>query len=116
MDAGILRALEVHGLPGHLQLAGVRDLGTGEALDERGFSGTVVADDRQNFTRVQVKADAVQADNPAEGLDEVPGLQDGLADLGLGRLEFCGGHDFTFRIHWSIDTARMMRTPTARVW
>ena len=66
---------------------GVRNLGAGEALDQGGLAGAVVADDRQDFARVQVQADAVQAYDAAEGLDEVPGLQDGLAGGGVGGLQ-----------------------------
>ena len=116
MDPGVLRALEVHRLSRHEELARVGDFGAGEALDQGGLAGAVVADDRQDFARVQVQADAVQAHDAAEGLDEVPGLQDGLAGGDVGGCKFCRGHDLTFRIHWSTDTATMIRTPTARVW
>ncbi len=99
MDAGVLRPFEVHLLSGDEEFAGIGNFGAGEAFDEGGLTGTVVADDGQYFAGVEVQADAVQTDHAAERLDEVPGLEDGLAGFGAGSFKFCGGHDLTFRIH-----------------
>jgi hypothetical protein len=41
-----------------------------QALDQRGLSRTVVADDREHFPGVQVEVDPVQSDDPAERLDQ----------------------------------------------
>ncbi len=99
MDPGVLGSLEVHLLSRDKEFSGVGDFGACEAFDERGLAGAVVADDGQDFARVEIQADSVQANDPSESLDEVPGLENGLAGIGVGGCKFCHGHDLTFRIH-----------------
>ncbi len=116
--AGVERRLEGHRLAVEHDLAGARCLGTGQALDQRRLAGAVVADDREDLARVELEVDGVQRDDVAVGLDDVDGLQDGLrrpAAAGRGLLAD-GGHARALRIHWSTETAAMMRMPTARVW
>ena len=90
--AGVVGRLEGHFLAVDEHLAGVGREGTGEALDERGLAGTVVAHHREHLAGVELEVAVGEADDPAEGLVEVLGLDDGL---GGGRC----GHAFTFRIH-----------------
>ena len=91
-------------------LAGVGDHRARQALDQGRLAGAVVADDGQHLARVQVEVGAVEADDAAEGLDQAAGLDDRLASVGCS-----GGHARTLRIHWSVATATMTRTPIARV-
>jgi hypothetical protein len=58
---------------GETDFALVGDFVSGEAFDQGGFPGAVVADEREHFARVEVKADPVQADDPAKGFHEIPG-------------------------------------------
>ena len=67
---GILRRLKCTSSTVQEHLAGVRDQGAGERLDQGGLAGAVVADHRQHLARVEVEVDAVQADHPTEGLDQ----------------------------------------------
>src|SRR6476646_6336840 len=101
----------MHGLAVQLDLALVGDLRAGEALDERRLAGTVVADDREDFSGVQIEADAVESHDVSVGLDEALRRQHRRARLG-GRV----AHQRTFRIHWSMETATITRMPTAKVW
>ena len=121
--AGVLRTLELDRLTVEVDLPGVLLVGAGEALDQRGLAGAVVTDDRQHLAPVEVEVDAVEADDAAEGDDQVTRRQDrlglvhrvlGVGDVvdGQGQL-LHGAHAFTFRIHWSTETATMTRTPIA---
>ena len=121
--AGVLRLLEVDRLPVQRDLAGVGDVGPGQALDQRRLAGTVVTDDRQHLAGVEVEVDPVEADDAAEGDDELAGREDRLlgvdvllacGDAAVGDLERAGAHAFTFLIHWSMATATMTRMPVAR--
>ena len=88
-------------------LAAVGGVRSGEALDEAGLAGAVVADDGEYFAGIELEIGSIQGDDATECLDEPTALKDGLnASQG-------GGHDFTFLIHWSMATARMTRMPTA---
>ena len=62
--------LKVTGWPSSEDLAGVGDQRAGQALDQGGLAGAVVADDGEHLARVQVEVDAVETDDPAEGLDQ----------------------------------------------
>jgi hypothetical protein len=76
LDAGVQRVLrspEVHRLPIHEELAGVRNEGTGQALDQRRLARAVVADDAQHLARVEVEVDAIESDDPPERLDHAAG-------------------------------------------
>ena len=79
--AGVHRGLEVRRLPVQEDLAGVHGQGSGQRLDQGGLPGPVVADDGQHLAGVQVEVDAIEADDPAEGLDQAAGLQDRLAGV-----------------------------------
>ena len=95
-------------------LAGVGGQAPVQRLDQGGLAGAVVADDRQHLAGVEVEVDAVEADDPAEGLDQAAGRQDRSARVGeSGCAEADGAcstgrrwsmrHALTFRIHWSMD-------------
>ena len=122
--AGVLRLLEVHRLPVHRDLAGVGDVRAGEALDEGRLAGAVVTDDREDLTGVEVEVDPVEADDAAEGDDELAGRQDRVlavdvflagGDAPVGDVAgWTRAHAFTFLIHWSTATATMTRMPVAR--
>ena len=64
-------------------LARVGDVGPGEALDERRLAGAVVADDREDLAGVEVDVDAVEADDPAEGDDQLAAERTGSLRRGL---------------------------------
>ena len=113
--SGVLRRLEVHLLAVQVDLSGVWDQGAGESLDQRRLAGTVVADHREDLARKQVDVHTVEADNPAEGLDQPTTREhrvlrvgehrrvtetDG-ASLFVGQFTASGvaGHAFTFLIH-----------------
>ena len=84
----------------------------------------------EDLAREQVDVDTVEADDPAEGLDQATTRQHRVVRVGeyrrvtetdsallfLGQFAAFGsaGHAFTFLIHWSIETATMTSTPVAR--
>src|SRR4029450_13923454 len=86
------------------------DRGAGQALNEGVLAVPVVADDGEHLAGVQVEVDAVEADHPAEGLDEAAGSHHRSSAGRLG-----AGHARTFRIHWSTATATITSTPMARM-
>ena len=51
-------------------------MGTGERVDQRGLSGTVAADERDDLTRVQVDRDAVDGVEATEGHPDVAQLDE----------------------------------------
>src|SRR5579875_627887 len=107
LDAGVPRVLgapEPHLGSVHHDGSPVRDQRSGQALDQRGLAGAVVPDHGEDLPGVQRQVHGVEADNPAEELDEAPGLK------------HWGTQAFTLLIHWSTDTAAITRTPTARTW
>ena len=116
--AGIHRGAEVHRLAVQPDLAGVGGHRSGERFDQGGLAGPVVADDGEYLAGVEVEVDAIETDDPAEGFDQAAGPQDrlpGVYRCGAEMFDGCGhGYAFTFRIHWSMDTATMIRTPVAR--
>ena len=101
--ASLMGALEGHLLTGDPHLAFVGQVCSGEAFDQCGLTGAVVADDGEHFTGEEVEVGMVEADDASEPLDEVASFDDGLT------------HAFTFLIHWSTPTARMTRRPMAVV-
>jgi len=103
-ETGVRRRAEPDVVAVDLDAPLVRDHGAGQALDERRLARAVVADHRQDLARVQGQVDTAQADDPPEHLHQAVGLQHGRT------------HAFTLLIHWSTDTARMTRTPTASTW
>ena len=125
--AGVLGALEVHDLR---RRGGPRRrrarCAPVSGLDQRRLAGAVVADDGEDLAGVEVEVDAVETDDPTEGLDQAAGREhrgsppvptgpgwrcwSGTSTGAVG----CGGSCLTFRIHWSIETATMTSTPTAR--
>src|SRR6187431_2163671 len=100
------------------QLTLVGDVCTGQAFDQGGLAGPVVADDRQHLPCVKLKADPVQPDHSSECLHEALGLEYRNTGGGLGGLDrvFDEAHLRTFLIHWSTATATMTRMPIASVW
>ena len=129
--AGILGRLEVNFIAIHVDLSGVGDQGSGQGLDERRLTGTVVTDDREDLARKQVDVHTVETDDPAEGLDQTAARQHCFAGVGehwgvtepdiaflFFRQVTCRrrrGHAFTFLIHWSMVTATMISTPIDRI-
>ena len=107
----------MHLLAVEQQLPLVGDVGAGEALDQRRFPGSVVADHGEHLTGMQLQAHAVEADHPAERLHEALGLEHGNPGRGGCRLDgvFDEAHLRTFLIHWSTATATMTRMPIASV-
>src|SRR4051794_24358428 len=100
---GVDRRLHLDGLTVHEDLALVGDDGAREALDQRRLAGAVVADDREDLARHQLEVGAAERGHVAVALDQT------------ARFENRGGrHAFTFRIHWSMATATMIRMPTAK--
>ena len=79
-------------MPIHDNLAAVRGNRTGQRLDQRGFSRPIVADHRENFARIKVEIRVIERRDPAETLDEITRLQQGL------RLVLVA-HAVIFRIH-----------------
>src|SRR4051794_38262520 len=88
-------------------LALVGDHRPRERLDERRLAGAVVADDGEDLARQQLEVRPGERRDVPVALDEAPSLQDRRLLLG-------GGHALTFRIHWSMATATMISTPTAK--
>src|SRR5215211_2020485 len=87
-------------------LALVRQDRARKALDQRRLAGAVVADHGQYLARPQVEVRAGESRHVPVALDQPARLQD------RGRIG--RRHAFTFRIHWSIATAAMISTPTAK--
>ena len=102
--ARIQRRAHVDRLAVEQDLALVGHDRAGEALDQRGLAGAVVADHGQDLARPQVEVRAAERGHVAVALDQAAGLED------VHRRR----HAFTLRIHWSIATAAMIRKPTAK--
>jgi hypothetical protein len=69
-DAGsprIEQSLEGNGVAVDFDRSRVRNERARKYFDERRFTGTVVADDTENFARVQFEIDAAQCRDGAEG-------------------------------------------------
>src|SRR5579884_4118835 len=77
-----------------------------ERLDEGRFAGAVVADHGKDLVRQEVEIGVVEGNDAAVALDEAARLQD--------RGDVVAAHAEIFLIHWSIETAMMMRTPTVK--
>ena len=58
--------------------SGIRDQRTRQGLDEAGFSGAVVADDRQHFAGIQIEIGAANSGDVSIPLDKAPKGQDGI--------------------------------------
>ena len=97
--------LEVHRLAIEPDLALVGDDGAGDRLDQRRLAGAVVADDGQDFARTEIEIGMVEGDDAAVALDQAARVEDGLP---------CVAHAEIFLIHWSMATATMISTPTAK--
>ena len=65
----VLRPSEDDGTPVDLHNAFVRLYRPGEAFDQRGFAGAIVANNGKDFIRIQVEVGAIEANDPPEGLD-----------------------------------------------
>ena len=76
--AGIHRRLEVQRLALELDFAFVGGDGTADRLDEGRLAGTVVADDSQDFTRVEVEIGIVESRDAAIALDQPACGEDGF--------------------------------------
>src|SRR5688572_16207109 len=87
----------------HQDLAVVGRDRAGQRLDQCRFARTVVADHRQDLAGVELEVRLVQSRDAAEPFGKSAGLQDGRAVR----------HAETLRSHWSIETATMIRKPTA---
>src|SRR3954447_18930734 len=116
----LLRAAEGDLLAVDRDGAGVRRHSAGQALDQGGLAGAVVADDGQHLARAELEVDPREPHDVTEGLDEAAGLEDGrprpsARACRAGRVGGVG-HDFTLLIHWSAATATMTRTPMASTW
>ena len=119
---GIGGALELDPGPVQHDLALIRAHRAGQALDQRGLAGAVVADDGQHLARVQLQAHPGQPDHVAERLDQAARFECRRARPGghavaarVGRV-YLGTHRLTFLIHWSSATATMTRMPSASTW
>ncbi len=103
LDAGVARLhrrTELHRLAFELDFALVGIDGAGDRLDQRGFSGTVVADHGEDFAGIEIEIGIVERGDAAIALDETARGEKGL-DASAD----------TFLIHWSMATAPMMSTP-----
>src|SRR4051795_112458 len=98
------RAAEVPRPAVEQDLAGVGDDVAGEHLDEAGLAGTVVADDCEHLPGTQVEVRAVDGGHVAVALDDVAGLEHGLA------------HRAFLRVMLSRATAAMTSTPVTMFW
>ena len=93
-----------------------QDQRTRQGLDEAGFSGPVVADDRQHFAGKQIEIGAANSGDVSIPLDKAPSRQHGIG-VGTDGWTGCVGrsdHDILRRVSWSKATAAMTRTPVAR--
>src|SRR5215207_1881895 len=117
VSASVDRRAHVDRLPVEADLALVGDHGAGEALDQRRLAGAVVADYGEDLARHQVEVRPCQRGHVPVALHQAAGLEN-RRHAGLPIRRFSGGgsghYVFTFRIHWSIATAAMIMTPTAK--
>ena len=70
--SSILRLAEIDGLVVDLDFSHVWNFGAGQALDQDRLTCTVVADDREDFSAVDVDVDTVERDDRSERLHEPP--------------------------------------------
>ena len=90
LDAGVPRLhrrLEVHRLALERDLAVVGDHGAGNRLDERRFAGAVVADDGEDFARIEIEIGMVEGGDTAIALDEAARCR-GWVRCGISLLPF----------------------------
>src|SRR3954468_20164021 len=116
----------MHRLAVEQDLAGVRDDGTGQRLDQRRLARAVVTDDRQHLPRAQLEVGTGERGHVAIALHEPRGLEDGRGGLGLRPggafgprpgVGFARGRHFCLmRVSWSTETATMTRMPVIRTW
>ena len=71
---GIGHAGDPHRLARHADCAFVRLVDSAKDIDERGFSGTVLAEQRVDFPRAQLEVHPVQRDDSAEALADAAQL------------------------------------------
>src|SRR6185437_8999923 len=72
-----LRAADVHLAPLEEDLAVVRHVRAGDALDQRRLAGAVVADERHDLARTQLEVDVGERLDRAEGLRDPAELEKG---------------------------------------
>ncbi len=112
---GVLRTLEGDRPAVHPDLARVGHQGTGEGLDQGGLAGPVVPDDRQHLPAVQVHVDAVEADDPTEGLHQPASREDrGVVVVAHARTRFAPcAHEAHVALCWMTRSLRsLMRVPS----
>ena len=68
--ARVLRPPESDGTSVDLHDAFLRSHRPGEAFDQRGFAGSIVADNGKDFMRIQVEVGTIESNDPSEGLDQ----------------------------------------------
>src|SRR5687767_12415493 len=94
----------MHRLALQRDLALVGNDRTGDGFDERRLASAVVTDHGKDFVAPQLEVGIVQGDYAAVAFVEARGPEDDIAVA----------HAEIFLIHWSIVTATMIRTPTAK--
>ncbi len=72
---------------------------TGQGLDEGRLARAIIADNGQDFPRIEVEITMVQCCHTSVALYQTFCLQDWIS------------HDATFLIHWSTATAPIIRAP-----
>src|SRR6185295_7269945 len=88
------RRVEFHGCSVEFDVSGIEPVHPADALDERGLSRTVVAQQRQYLAVVHVEVDAVQRDDESEPFDRAAHAQrrDAIAH------DRAAGHDWAARM------------------
>src|SRR6185312_2712523 len=77
--------------------------------------GAVIADHREDLVAAEVEIGVVERHHPAIALVETPALEHDIAGIACRQAHIGQfAHAEIFLIHWSMVTATMIRTPTAK--
>src|SRR4051794_21806657 len=93
----------MHRLAIELDRARVRDDRPAQRLDQRRLAGAIVAEDREASAGQQVEIAIFEGNAPAVAFAETPGLENRSVV-----------HAEILLIHWSMVTATIISTPTAK--
>ncbi len=72
VPARVDRTREINALSFKTNLTAVRMIDAGYTLDQRRLAGAIVAEERHDFTRIDIQVDVVDGDQPAEPLNHAP--------------------------------------------